>query len=152
MNSTIYEIQPVIDYLIPVATDPFPRYIFKKEILQEEPIAADVEAIHLSKWYKQLVDEQWDDGLWGRFHSQDLKAEKKQIFVTTESALGRARGLSLSKDDPMIAKCIKIMERYVRGDETWTDKTLKSKNWRAKSSGACFISPNHTQRLRLSVR
>lgn len=81
-----------------------------------------------SKWYHELADEQWDDGSWGRFHTQDSKASKKQRFVTTEAALKRARELSLSKDDPIIAKCIKLMERYVCGEETWTDNIEKHKD------------------------
>ena len=55
-----------------------------------------------------------------------IKCKKK--FTTTESALGRARDLSLTKDDLMIEKCIGIMERYIRGDETWTDNVEKHKD------------------------
>jgi len=122
------DLLPIIDYLSSAAIDPFPRYILKKEILRETPAVADIEAVHLSKWYRQLADEQWEDGSWGRFHTQDSKAPTKQIFVTTESALCRAYELSLTKDDPMIAKCIKLMERYVRGEETWTDWVEKHKD------------------------
>lgn len=50
-------LQNVINYLQTVATDPFPRYIFKKEILRETPSDADVDAIHTSKWYRQLANE-----------------------------------------------------------------------------------------------
>lgn len=66
------------------------------------------------------------------------KQKRNKKFVTTESAIGRARGLSLSKDDPMIAKCIKIMERYVRGDETWTDNIEKHKD---NGKGHLFCRP-----------
>ena len=121
------ELQPIINYLQTTATDPFPRYIFKNEILNEKPTADDVEAIHNSKWYRQLADEQWDDGSWGRFHTMSSK-EIKQKFVSTEVALRRARELGLSKNAPMIAKCIKIMERYVREEETWTDYIEKHKD------------------------
>ena len=132
------DLKNIVDYLSKNTTDPFPRYIFKKEIIRETPIAADTEAIRASKWYKQLADEQWDDGSWGRFHSQDSKAVKKQKFVTTEAALGRARGLSLSKDDPMIARCMKLLERYVRGDETWSDNIEKHKD---NGKGHLFCRP-----------
>jgi hypothetical protein len=64
--------------------------------------------------------------------------EIKQKFVSTEAALGRAHDLSLSKDDPMIAKCIKIMERYIRGDETWTDYIEKHKD---NGKGHLFCRP-----------
>ncbi|MEN6314770.1 MAG: hypothetical protein ABFD25_11025 [Clostridiaceae bacterium] len=96
--------------------------------MKETPTTTDVNAIYMSKWYKQLADEQREDGSWGRFHSQDSKAALKQKFVTTENALGRACQLSLSKDDTIIAKCLRKLERYVRGDETWTDNIEKHKD------------------------
>ncbi|HHW22998.1 MAG TPA: hypothetical protein GXX26_08980 [Clostridiaceae bacterium] len=95
------KLQDIIDYLLSVVEDPFPRYILKKEILKETPTTEDINAIHMSKWYKQLADEQWEDGTWGRFHSQDSKAAIKQKFVTTENALGRARQLSLTRVAPI---------------------------------------------------
>ncbi len=95
------KLQDIIDYLLSAVEDPFPRYILKKEILKETPTTEDINAIHMSKWYKQLADEQWEDGTWGRFHSQDSKAAIKQKFVTTENALGRARQLSLTRVAPI---------------------------------------------------
>jgi len=119
------ELFHIVDYLVSVAVDPFPRYILKKEILLETPNTADIEAIRTSKWYTQLLSEQWENGSWGRFHTQDTKTTVKQKFVTTEAALSRAYELRLDKDDPMITKCIEIMESYIRGDETWTDNVEK---------------------------
>ncbi|GHU38336.1 hypothetical protein FACS1894105_12120 [Clostridia bacterium] len=118
-------LQPVIDYLQTTATDPFPRYILKNEILRESITDSDITAIHSSKWYKQLAYEQWEDGSWGRFHTQDTKSPIKQKFVVTKIALRRAHELGLTKDDTMIARCIKIMERYISGEETWTDNIEK---------------------------
>ena len=65
------ELQHVADYLSNAVTDPFQRYILKKEIYREEPTAFDTKAIHSSKWYNKLINEQWEDGSWGRFHSMD---------------------------------------------------------------------------------
>jgi hypothetical protein len=120
------DIQWMTDYLYEHIKDPVPQYIFQKEILKAPVTSPDFlnayDAMRQSKWYSELADEQWEDGSWGRFHTQDSKAPVKQKYVTTEDALKRARQLSLSKDDPMIARCIKLMERYVRGEETWSDK------------------------------
>ncbi len=113
--------QKVIDYLLSAVSDPFPRYILKKEILRETPTAADREEIYASKWYLQLAEEQWDNGSWGRFHTQNTKATVKQKFVTTEHALNRARDLSLNKEDAVVQKAIGLMERYLRGEERWMD-------------------------------
>ena len=118
--------QQIIEYLSEHVTDPVPKFIMQKEIYKEPAESPSYKnaynQINQSKWYRELADEQWEDGSWGRFHTQDSKAANKQKFVTTESALRRAFELSLSKDDPIIARCIKKMERYVREEETWTDR------------------------------
>ncbi|MDF2942809.1 MAG: hypothetical protein K0S01_1667 [Herbinix sp.] len=125
-------IQQIIEYLSEHISDPVPEFVMQKEI-NKEPVESPrylnaYNQMKNSKWYHELAVEQWDDGSWGRFHTQDSKAVNKQKFVTTEAALRRARELSLSKDDPIIAKCIKLMERYVRCEETWTDNIEKHKD------------------------
>lgn len=112
------DVGQAIDFLHENISDPVAKYIFTKEILKKSP---DYEAMKNSKQYRELANEQREDGSWGRFHSMDSKATEKQKFRTTEAALKRARELSLTKDDPMISRCIKLMERYVREEETWTD-------------------------------
>jgi hypothetical protein len=121
----VKSLQDITEYLLANASDPFPRYILKKEIQNEKISGKDIDAIHSSKWYYQLADEQWEDGSWGRFHSMDSSHAKKNKFVTTEAVLRRAHELSLTRDDPVVAKCIVLMERYVRGDETWRDSVEK---------------------------
>lgn len=132
------DLQTIVEILLPMATDPFPRYIFKKEILSKEPTDKDTDAIHLSKWYSQLANEQWENGSWGRFHSMDSRIAHKQKFVSTEAALRRARELSLPKDDPVVAKCIRLMERYVREEEAWPDYVEKHKD---NGRGFIFCRP-----------
>lgn len=123
------DLQPIIKYLQATATDPFPRYILKKEMLRETPTDSDIEAIHDSKWYSQLATEQLSNGSWGRFHTQDTKVAVKQRFVTTEAALRRARDLALGKDDTVIQKTIGLMERYIRGEERWMDNDEHHYGW-----------------------
>lgn len=131
-------LQPIVNHLQSITTDSLPRYILKKEILGENPTDADFDEIHSSKWYLQLSNEQWDDGSWGRFHSMDSRIKDKQIFVSTEAALRRANELGLTKDDPIIEKCIILMERYVRGEETWRDYIEKHKD---NGKGHLFCRP-----------
>jgi hypothetical protein len=124
-------LERIIEFLSGNIPDPVQKYIMAKEIHGELPSSPNYKntyaQIKSSKWYIELASEQRDDGSWGRFHSQDSKIPK-QKFATTEAALRRARGLSLSKDDPVVAKCIKLMERYVRGEETWSDNIEKHKD------------------------
>ena len=119
------ELENLIASFAAGVSDPFPRYIFRKEVLRQSPSAAENAAIPASKWYQQLAVEQRDNGSWGRFHTQDTKAPGKQHFVTTELALRRARELSLDRNDPLIKKSIALMERYLCDEETWPDTTEK---------------------------
>ncbi len=123
------KLDTVIDYLLDRVTDPVPRYILFKEILPH-PESSDqckdmYDNIMSSKWYLQLKSEQWPDGTWGRFHTQDTKSVRKQKFVTTEAALRRMRELSLDSNDPMAAACLHRMEEYLKGSDLWPDRIEK---------------------------
>ena len=145
------DIQQIIEYLSENVSDSVPKYILTKEIYKKAPTSSEyINAYNdmtQSKWYRELADTQWADGSWGRFHTQDYKLPKKQRFIT-EGMLIRSRTLSLSKDDPMIAKCIKIMERYVRGEETWTDSIEKHKdNGKSHMFSRPFMTVAHINML-----
>lgn len=133
--------QQITNYLAEHITDSVPKYILIKEIYKKEPSSLEYvntcNDMKQSKWYRELADTQWEDGSWGRFHSQDSKLPKNQRF-TTEGMLGRSRELSISKDDPMIEKSILLLERYVRGEETWTDRVEQHRD---KGQGHMFCRP-----------
>jgi hypothetical protein len=114
-------LQEVIDYLNENMSDPVPQYILKKEILANPSYELEIKQLKESKWYNQLSAEQWVNGSWGRFHTQDTKSSLKHKFKTTESALRRAHELSLEKNDEVIFKAIQLMERYIKGQEEWLD-------------------------------
>lgn len=120
-DKLLTQLQEIVDYLSETMADPVPQYILKKEILHTSPTEADITRLKESKWYRQLAAEQWDNGSWGRFHTQDTKLQEKRKFVTTEAALRRARELSLDQEDELIDKAIQLMERYVEGQEEWLD-------------------------------
>lgn len=105
--------------------DTIPQYILRKDIFCSNlNLSQDVfenNLIEQSKWYKQLASEQWENGSWGRFHTQDTKSAVKQKFSTTEAALSRAYDLSLDKNNRMIRDAIHLMERYLQGEEQWLD-------------------------------
>lgn len=122
MNKCLSEIA---EYLSSNMSDPVPRYILKKEIYEETLLDGEYAEVKKSKWYIQLEKEQGQNGAWGRFHTQDTKLKEKRVFVTTEAALKRASELSLGKEDPMVHKAIGLMERYIRGEEMWTDAIEK---------------------------
>ncbi|MFA7672721.1 MAG: hypothetical protein WCY62_02555 [Clostridia bacterium] len=118
----IKDMKQIIAYIREFATDPFQRSILQKEICRKPTSDPEVNA---SKWYRQLADEQMQNGSWGRFHTQDTKNKTKRKFITTEQALRRIKDLSLEKDDVLVSRSIALMERYLRGDEAWTDNMEK---------------------------
>jgi hypothetical protein len=61
-----------------------------------------------SKWVKQILDLQHEDGSWGCFHT--LSNPTKEHPITTEQALRRLRVLGLTKDDEPIKRAIAYME------------------------------------------
>lgn len=101
--------------------DPVPQYIIKKEIAHSSSNEVEYNELRESKWYQQLANEQWKNGSWGRFHTQDTKSQLNQKFTTTESAIRRTRELALDKNDAMIGKALQLMERYILGEEDWLD-------------------------------
>ncbi len=115
------QLQEVIEYLKENLSDPVPQYILQKEIIHKPVFEVDKCRLIKSKWYQQLASEQWENGSWGRFHTQDTKSPQKQKFVTTETALKRARELSLEKTDQLVYDAMQLMERYLQGQEEWLD-------------------------------
>ncbi len=115
------DLQAAFDYLKENMHDPVPQYILKKEIIHSLHNESEYNKLRESKWYQQLEAEQWENGSWGRFHTQDTKSLIKQKFTTTESALRRARELALDKSDELIYKALQLMERYIQGQEEWLD-------------------------------
>ena len=65
-----------------------------------------------TKWVKQIIELQHEDGSWGHFHtlSQPTRAQP----MTTEQALRRLRILGLTKDAEPIARAIAYMEQNLK--------------------------------------
>jgi len=136
-------IQQVTDYLLKHIADPVPKYLFVKEILKKPHSSHEYVSayndVSQSKWYRELADDQNEDGSWGSaFHGGNLAAAKGRKFACTEVALKRAHELGLSKDDPIIIKCIRLMERYVRNEESWKDRIEKHRD---NGKGHLFSRP-----------
>jgi hypothetical protein len=79
---------------------------------------------HDSKWVKQILDLQHEDGSWGYFHTLSDK-----YGISTEQALRRLRVLGLTKDDEPIKRAIAYMERLLTGDLPDPVRIEKSPNW-----------------------
>jgi hypothetical protein len=116
--------------LLDMQPDPVPRFRLLRDVLRYDPAdAAYQEAerdLLQSKWVLQLADSQWDDGTWGRFHTQDTS--RKQPFPTTESAIFIALELGLDQHSSILQKVMPTIQSYVAGDAIWSDPPEKHDN------------------------
>lgn len=112
--------QEITAYLSDHVSDPAPKFILMKEILGKDRSSSDYIAaydeLRQSKWYRELADEQWEDGSWGSFHGDNRREQVGRKIPCTEAAIRRMRELSLPRDDPMVVRCIKIMETYIQDE------------------------------------
>ena len=135
-------VQHITDYLSTHVTDPVQKYILVKEIYNRGPSSPEyVNAyndLKQSKWYRELADDQLDNGSWGSYHGGAKKTQKGFKFGGTEPALRRARELSLTKDDPIIAKALRIMVKYATREIPYPDGIEKGKD---KGKGRYYTIP-----------
>ena len=109
------ELLEIAEHILESDPDPVVRYRLLKDILKlprnDEIIIRAKKDIFGNKWVKQLQEEQWEDGSWGRFHSQDT--ELKQKISTTEFGVRYACQQGLDLDDLMLKKardyCVSIL-------------------------------------------
>ena len=155
LNFTQNDLKAIAKSLLDMQLDPVPRFRLLRDVLQYDPAdAAYQEAegdLLQSKWVLQLADSQWDDGTWGRFHTQD--ATKKQPFPTTESAIAVALELGLDRHSSILQKVIPTILDYMDGTAVWSDPPEKHDNpqawyvWARHFSAAilALIDPHHAQ-------
>lgn len=79
-----------------------------------------------SKWSKEIISLQNEDGLWGYFHA--LSDPNKQP-ITTEQALRRLEILGYTIDDTCIQKAVQYMHDCLIGKEEMPDRREKIHNW-----------------------
>jgi len=116
-------IQQIIDYLSEHISDPVPHYLFIKEILKK-PLSSPeylnaYNKIVQTNWYRELADEQNEDGSWGAWRVdgyRDRAVAEKLQYHTYLMAFRRAKEMGLTKDDPMMAKGLGILEKYITGE------------------------------------
>ena len=68
-----------------------------------------------SKWAKEILAFQHDDGSWGHFHS--LSNPTKEQPMTTEQAIRRLRILGFTKEDEPISRVMRYMEANLANPE-----------------------------------
>ncbi|NHJ39305.1 MAG: hypothetical protein FK731_04675 [Asgard group archaeon] len=80
------KIEEITYQIINSDPDPVIKFLLLRDVLQisqqDNELISVGKKLNENKWVKLLQAEQWADGSWGRFHSQDFKL--KQKIPTTE--------------------------------------------------------------------
>lgn len=112
------KIQKYVNYLIDNNPSPFCDYIICKELLalDDKTIRDSYEWAKRFKLYTEIQDEQLPDGSWGGFDTAHTELTKKSHYKATARAIERILDLSLDASDPMTAKTIEVMKKYLSGE------------------------------------
>lgn len=131
MLYTLREIEERAEKLLQLNPDPVPYFRILKDVLEispSEPAYQQAKQKMLeSAWARELVDSQWADGTWGRFHTQDTSV--KQPFATTEAALRRCLALGLDRVDPPVARLFTKMVNIANGIDSYYEPLSASGAW-----------------------
>ncbi|MFZ5353517.1 MAG: hypothetical protein ACOZCL_12465 [Bacillota bacterium] len=116
--------------LIKYDIDAIPKYILMRDALSIDKHNEEMKNIKNmileTKWVKDIVKLQWDDGSWGQFHSMSTSSKSS---MTTESALRRLLILGLDKDDIAIQKVLTYMKKYLNKELDLRDYKEKKHDW-----------------------
>jgi hypothetical protein len=125
------QLSEVAERLLQIHPDPAPRYRLLRDVLElpinDPHLKKAQQDLRLSRQVRTVEEAQLPDGTWGRFHSQDSKV--KSPFRTTEFAIRRALSLGLTTKDPVMAKAVNSMEKFLEGKANWTDRAEKHEGW-----------------------
>jgi hypothetical protein len=108
-----------------------------------------------SKWVREIVSLQHEDGSWGFFHT--LSQPTKKQPMTTEQALRRLRILGLTKDDACVRRALKYIEKCLSGESSIPDRAEVKPDWGlfVKTILATWLKifdPEHKQALAVASR
>lgn len=111
--------------------DPPVRVRLLREVLQrpahDAELIAATEALDRSSHVRVLLDEQRDDGSWGRFHTKDYAA--KQKIGRTEKGVQRAVELGLPRSHTVLRKVRTYLEAVLKGRVQIPDRAERHANW-----------------------
>ena len=127
------DITDIANRLLRLDPDPAPRVRILRDLLDRPAIDPEVRTavsgVRRSRWVRQLVEEQRDDGGWGRFHSMDSRS--KHRVRTTEQAVDRALSLGLTAHDPVLHPAVDYLERLLHAELPFPDPAERNDRWPA---------------------
>ncbi|MDU5290212.1 MAG: hypothetical protein E6177_07205 [Clostridium sp.] len=79
-----------------------------------------------TKWAKEILAQQDENGLWGNFHTL---SKPSKAPITTEQALRRPYVLGFDINDEAIARTVTYMSDCLKGRKQMPDRREKMHNW-----------------------
>ncbi len=121
---TLDQLTEVATTILEAKPDPVVRLRLLRDVLKRPPEAREVEAaaqdLATSRWVQALEREQWADGSWGRFHTEDTTI--RQRIATTEVGVSRAIALGLDAAHPILEKAGEYITGVLEGTRVWRDR------------------------------
>ena len=121
---------PQIEKLSSMKMDIITEYLFMRDIMkvdkEEDNMRKLKSDILKTTSVQKVINEQWEDGSWGRFHSLNTSSKAQ---YTTESALRRLLILGLDKDDFPVKKALDYLRKYLKRELDLRDYKEKKHDW-----------------------
>ncbi|MFX0124874.1 MAG: hypothetical protein ACFFAE_14680 [Candidatus Hodarchaeota archaeon] len=147
------KIQNIADRILEDSPDPAIQVRLLRDILGKnrdntELIEAE-SRLDENKWVQIIRNDQWKDGSWGRFHTEDTTL--KQKVPTTEVGVSRSINLGLNNTHPIIQKVTKyivgILDNSIKPRDV-VPKGIALNAWehfinKIVASSLTEINPNH---------
>lgn len=136
------QITEVARTILEANPDPVVRLRLLRDVLKRSSDAREVEAatrdLVKSRWVRELEREQWADGSWGRFHTEDTTIQQR--IATTEEGVSRAIALGLDAAHPILEKAVEYITGVLEGTRAWRDRREVSWGRRWWDSSVQLIS------------
>ncbi|UCG02008.1 MAG: hypothetical protein JSW11_20720 [Candidatus Heimdallarchaeota archaeon] len=147
------KIQNIAERILEDNPDPAIQVRLLRDILGKNRNDAElIEAesrLNENKWVQILRNDQWEDGSWGRFHTEDTTL--KQRVPTTEVGVSRSVNLGLNETHPIIQKVtyyiVGILNRSIKPRDV-VPKGIGQSFWdhsinKIVAASLAEINPNH---------
>jgi len=116
--------------LLEMQPDPIPRFRIIKNILKYDSGSLEYREaerqIYNTNLIARLNTSQFDDGSWGRFHTQDSSVDSP--FPTTEIAVKLALDYGLDKNSILLRRTVDYILDHLDGKLEWSDPAEKHDN------------------------
>lgn len=124
------EIYDIAERVLEEEQGPVTRYRLLRDVFyKHEEDREFIEAgknLEKSRWVKELAEEQWEDGSWGRLHSRDQSTNQR--IPTTEIGVERAVNLGLDGEHPIPNKASHYLLSVLQTGEC-RDRPEKNNRW-----------------------